>query len=122
MSGFCAIAPGNCCVTACSARDPETPRFVYGGEPAGSREATRAGHDPFAGSLAPTPTVSDAPMATYLTPKLTVALGWVLVGALLGGAVGPRVGEGWAAGAAEQAVANAAQITVRIASSPFHIG
>ena len=82
---------------------------------AGSRAATRAGHEPVAGSLAPTPTLSDAPMATYLMPALGVAV----AGALLGVAVGPRVGEGWAAGAAEQAPTNAAQITLRIASSPL---
>ncbi len=81
----------------------------------------RAGHDPFAGSLAPTPTVSDAPMVTYLTPGLTVVVGGALLGARLGGAVGPRVGEGWAAGAAEHALTTAAQITVRTASSDFHI-
>jgi len=63
-SGFCAIAPGSCCVTAWRASEPETPRFVYGGDPAGRCDAMRAGHDPFAGSLAPTPTLSEAPMAT----------------------------------------------------------
>ena len=36
-------------------------------DPAGSRAAIRAGHDPFAGSVAPTPTLSDAPIATYRT-------------------------------------------------------
>src|SRR4051794_9009526 len=64
--GRCAIAPGSCCVTACTASDPDTPRFTYGGDPAGRCDATSAGQEPFAGSLAPTPTVSDAPMATYL--------------------------------------------------------
>ena len=81
-----------------------------------------AGQEPFAGSLAPTPTVSEAPMATYLMPAFTVAVGVAVAGALLGDAVVPRVGEGWAAGAAEHALANAAQITARTASSPFHIG
>src|SRR5713101_6306812 len=120
--GFCAIAPGSCCVTACRASEPATPRFVYAGDPAGRRAATRAGHDPFAGSLAPTPTVSDAPMATYLVPELTVAVGVALgVTVGLGEAVGPRVGDGCAAGAAEHAVTNDAQITVKTASSPFHI-
>src|SRR4029078_7779832 len=115
--GFCAIAPGNCCVTAWSASEPETPRVVYGGDPAGSRAATSAGQDPFAGSLAPTPTVSDAPMATYFTPELTAA---VAVGPL-GDAVGFGVGDSLAAGAAEQAVANAAQMTVRTTSSRLTI-
>ena len=60
-------------------------------------------------------------MATYLMPALTVAVGVAVAGALLGDAVGPRVGEGWAAGAAEHAPASVAQITVRTASSRFHI-
>src|SRR5256885_2512214 len=77
-----------------------------------------AGHEPFAGSLAPTPTLSDAPMATDLMPELCVAV----AGAPLGEAVGPRVGEGWLAGAAEQAVTNAAQITLRTARSRLFIG
>ena len=83
-----------------------------------------AGHDPFVGSLAPTPTVSDAPMATYRTPGLAVAVAAGLTVAdavVLGKAVRPRVGEGWAAGAGEHAPANAAQITVRTARSRFHI-
>ncbi len=57
-----------------------------------------AGHDPLVGSLAPTPTVSDAPMATYRTPGLAVgvavAVAVGLAAALLGEAVGPRVCEG----------------------------
>src|SRR5438105_5645470 len=116
--GFCAMAPGSCCVTAWNASEPDTPRFVYAGEPAGRREATSAGHEPFAGSLAPTPTLSDAPMATYLMPELGVAV----AGAPLGVAVGARVGEGWLAGAAEQAVTNAAPITLRIAKSRLFLG
>src|SRR4029078_6241329 len=113
--GFCAIAPGNCCVTAWSASEPETPRFVYGGDPAGSRAATRARQDPFAGSLAPTPTVSDAPMATYFTPALAVAV----AGGLVGDGVGFGVADGRAAGPAHTAVTNAAQLTPRIATPRF---
>ena len=86
-----------------------------------------AGHDPFVGSLAPTPTVSDAPMATYRTPGLAFAaavgltVAVAVADAVLREAVGPRVDEGWAAGAGEHAPANAAQITVRTARSRFHI-
>src|SRR5207247_1271839 len=64
--GRCAIAPGSCSRLACSAIDPETPRFTYA-EPAGRRAAIRAGHEPLTGSDAPTPTLSDAPIATYRT-------------------------------------------------------
>jgi len=61
-------------------------------------------------------------MATYLMPELAVALAGALLGeGLPGEIVGPRVGDGWAAGAAEHAT-NAAQITVTTASSLFHIG
>src|SRR2546428_308293 len=91
--GFCAIAPGSCCVIACRASEPDTPRLTYGGDPAGRRAATSAGHDPLAGSLAPTPTLSDAPTATYLTPELAVAVAGGLLGeavALLGEAPGLR--------------------------------
>jgi len=61
--GRCAIAPGSCSRPACNAIDPETPRFRYA-DPAGRRAAMRAGHEPLAGSAAPTPTLSDAPIAT----------------------------------------------------------
>jgi len=61
--GRCATAAGSCWSRACAATDPDTPRFTYA-LPGGSSAATRAGHDPVAGSAAPTPTVSDAPMAT----------------------------------------------------------
>ena len=61
--GRCAIAPGSCSRCACRTRDPETARFVNV-EPGGMRAATRAGHEPLAGSVAPMPTESDAPRAT----------------------------------------------------------
>ena len=44
--------------------EPDTPTFTKA-LPGGSSFATRAGQDPVAGSVAPTPTVSDAPIATY---------------------------------------------------------
>jgi hypothetical protein len=95
---------------------------MYGGDPAGRRAATRAGHDPVAGSLAPTPTLSDAPIATYRMPELAVAVAVAVAGTLLGEAVGRDVGDRRAAGAAEHALTNAAEITMRTAISPFHIG
>src|SRR2546427_340967 len=104
--GFCAIAPGSCCVIACRASEPDTPRLTYGGDPAGRRAATSAGHDPLAGSLAPTPTLSDAPTATVTS----------------GEAAGPRVGDAWAAPGAEHALTRAAQSTLRRASCILHIG
>ena len=61
--GRCASAPGSCAVRACSAIDPDTPTFTNA-LPGGKSCAMRAGHDPVAGSVAPTPTVSDAPIAT----------------------------------------------------------
>jgi hypothetical protein len=61
--GFCATAPGSCWSFACTATEPETPRLTYA-LPAGSSAATRAGHEPVVGFVAPTPTVSDAPIAT----------------------------------------------------------
>ena len=59
--------------------------------PTGRLPATRAGQDPRAGSLAPTPTVSDAPMATYRT-----------VGVADGVSVGVAVGTGVALGARDR--------------------
>ena len=61
--GRCAIAAGTCWSRACAATEPETPRFTNA-LPGGRKDATRAGQEPVAGSLAPTPTLSDAPIAT----------------------------------------------------------
>ena len=61
--GRCAIAPGSCAVRACTAIEPDTPTLTNA-LPGGSSFATRAGHDPVTGSVAPTPTASDAPIAT----------------------------------------------------------
>src|SRR5436309_6616823 len=61
--GRWASAPGSWAVRAWSAIDPDTPTFTNA-LPGGRSVATRAGQDPVAGSLAPTPTVSDAPIAT----------------------------------------------------------
>jgi len=80
-----------------------------------------AGHDPLTGSLAPTPTLSDAPIATYRMPGIGVAV----AGALLGETVAPRVADGRAAGAdgaAEQAVTIKVQIATNDATLHFHIG
>src|SRR5205809_60688 len=63
MFGRCAMARGSCCSCACGAVDPETPTLTNA-LPGGRCAATRAGHDPVGGSLAPTPTASDAPIAT----------------------------------------------------------
>ena len=60
-------------------------------------------------------------MATYLMPELTVGVAVAVDGATLGDLVGPRVGEGWSAGAAEHELTSATQITARTASSVFHI-
>src|SRR6266540_905758 len=65
-------APGSCAVRACSAIDPETPTLTNA-LPGGSSCARRAGHEPVAGSVAPTPTVSDAPIATYRTAAVAAA-------------------------------------------------
>jgi len=70
--GRCAIAPGSCSRLACSAIDPETPRFTYA-EPAGRRAAIRAGHEPLTGSDAPTPTLSDLTGSDAPTPTLSDA-------------------------------------------------
>jgi hypothetical protein len=60
-------------------------------------------------------------------PALRIAVAGGFVGAVVGAfaavVVGLRCGEdGWAAGAAEQALTNAAHITVRTAPSAFLIG
>src|SRR5205823_8774607 len=64
--GGCATAPGSCSRCACNASEPDTPRLTYAA-PLGRSAAIRAGHEPRAGSTAPTPTVSKAPMATWRT-------------------------------------------------------
>src|SRR5256712_12961669 len=51
---------------ACTPIVPGPPRF-RSAAPAGRRAAIRAGHEPLTGSDAPTPTLSDAPIATYRT-------------------------------------------------------
>ena len=51
--------------------EPETPRLTKA-PPGGRSAATREGHEPVAGSLAPTPTASEAPIAMYR--RLVLAL------------------------------------------------
>src|SRR4026209_2150004 len=58
--GRCAIAPGRCALRARRGDEPDAPTFTNA-LPGGRRFAIRAGHEPVAGSVAPTPTVSDAP-------------------------------------------------------------
>src|SRR5256885_3043175 len=78
--GRCAIAAGTCWSRACEAMEPETPRLTKA-PPGGRSAATRDGQDPVAGSLAPTPTASEAPIAMYR--RLVLAL----VGPVRGAAV-----------------------------------
>ena len=92
--GFCAIAPGSCASFAWIATDPLTPTFTNA-LPGGRSSASRAGHDPVAGSVAPMPTVSDAPIATYRTAGGAVVIGvGVGVGVVVGATVAAGVGVG----------------------------
>ena len=66
-SGSDSIATGNWSRSASSSSDPLTPRFTRRVlDP--SSLANRGTQPSLAGSAAPTPTLSDAPIATYVTP------------------------------------------------------
>ena len=115
--GRCAMAPGSCAERAWSAIEPDTPTFTNA-LPGGKSFATRAGHEPLAGSVAPTPTASDAPIATYRTVPAGAAVGvtrtTVDEGEAWGAAVGARDGDPEHAEASSRTRMKLARSNVRI--------
>ncbi len=94
-------------------------------DPAGSRAAIRAGHDPFAGSVAPTPTLSDAPIATYRTAgagdvAAGEGAGVVVFAAIVLGAVSSTgLADRGGVDAGEHAARKAAHNRVQMLPEPF---
>ena len=76
----------------------------------------RAGHEPVAGSLAPTPTVSDAPTATYRTAAVGEGEGVLVARTVAVGEAG--VGDG---AAVAEGLAHAASATEKRNRRAFRI-